>query len=116
MALIKIANVYNSEMAVNIAGRGWFTVLGEPVVVVDLINTVAAPGSSTGEDLLSADRGAEAWKAVGQPYPMLPHCWLLLRYAGYHAGWERRWQAGGVGSIRWGRSAIRTGHEPTSRI
>jgi predicted RNA-binding Zn ribbon-like protein len=28
---------------------------------VDLINTVAAPGSSVADDLLSADRGAQAW-------------------------------------------------------
>ena len=48
-------------MAVSAAGRGRYAVIGEPVVAVDLINTVAAPGSARGEDLLSADRGAEAW-------------------------------------------------------
>jgi transcriptional regulator with XRE-family HTH domain len=34
---------------------------------------------------------------------------------GYDSGRERRWAAGGVGLTLWGRSAIRTGHEPTSR-
>ena len=34
---------------------------GEPIVAVDLINTVAVPGSAVTEDFLSADRGAEAW-------------------------------------------------------
>jgi len=35
--------------------------IGEPIVAVDLINTVAAPGSPAEDDLLSADPGAEAW-------------------------------------------------------
>jgi predicted RNA-binding Zn ribbon-like protein len=61
MALIEISNVNNSGTAVSATGRGRFAVIGEPLVAVDLINTVAAPGSSTGDDLLSADRGAEAW-------------------------------------------------------
>jgi len=61
MALIEISNICNSDMAVNTADRGRLAVVGEPIVAVDLINTVAAPGSSTGEDLLSARRGAEAW-------------------------------------------------------
>ena len=61
MGLIEIPNVYNSDMAVSTAGRGRSAVIGEPIVAVDLINTVAAPGSALGEDLLSADRGAEAW-------------------------------------------------------
>ena len=61
MALIEIPNVYTSDMAVHTAGRGRFTVIGEPIIAVDLINTVAAPGSPTAEDLLPADRDAEAW-------------------------------------------------------
>jgi predicted RNA-binding Zn ribbon-like protein len=61
MALIEIPNVYNSDMAVGAAARGRFAVIGEPIVAVDLINTVAAPGSPAGDDLLSAERGAQAW-------------------------------------------------------
>jgi predicted RNA-binding Zn ribbon-like protein len=38
--------------------------IGEPIVAVDLINTVAAPGSSADNDLLSADCGAEEWWQV----------------------------------------------------
>ena len=60
MTPIEIPNAYNSNMVVN-TGRGRFTVVGEPIVAVDLINTVAAPGSSTGEDLLLAEPDAEAW-------------------------------------------------------
>jgi len=48
-------------MAVSTAGRGRFAVVGEPVVAVDLINTVAGPGSPLAEDLLSTDRDADAW-------------------------------------------------------
>jgi predicted RNA-binding Zn ribbon-like protein len=61
MALIEIPNVYNSDMAVKTADRGRFAVIGEPIVAVDLINTVAAPGSPVADDLLSATRGATAW-------------------------------------------------------
>jgi predicted RNA-binding Zn ribbon-like protein len=61
MGLIEIPNVYNSGIAVSAAGRGRPAVIGEPIVAVDLINTVAVPGSATGEDLLSSDRGAEVW-------------------------------------------------------
>jgi predicted RNA-binding Zn ribbon-like protein len=61
MGLIEISNIYNSDMAVSAVGRGRYAVIGEPIVAVDLINTVAAPGSARGEDLLSADRGAAAW-------------------------------------------------------
>ncbi len=60
MALIEIANSYNSRVP-GTAGRGRFALVGEPVVAVDLINTVAVPGSAIGDDLLSADGGAEAW-------------------------------------------------------
>ena len=60
IAFIKISNGYTAVMAVSTAGRGRFAVFGEPIVGVDLINTVAAPGSAA-EDLLSTDRDAEAW-------------------------------------------------------
>lgn len=61
MALIEIPNAYNSDMAVSTVVRGRFAVVGEPIVAVDLINTVAPPGSPAGDDLLSADRDADAW-------------------------------------------------------
>ena len=61
MTLIEIPNICNSEIAVSGADRGRFAIIGEPVVAVDLINTVAAPGSAVADDLLSADRGAAAW-------------------------------------------------------
>src|SRR5271170_7011912 len=60
MALIEIPNIGNPDMTVSAAGRGRLAVIGEPVVAVDLIN-VAAPGSAVADDLLSTDRGAEAW-------------------------------------------------------
>jgi predicted RNA-binding Zn ribbon-like protein len=55
MALIEIPNVYDSDMAVSTARRGRFAVIGEPVVAVDLINTVAPPGTPAADDLLSSD-------------------------------------------------------------
>jgi predicted RNA-binding Zn ribbon-like protein len=61
MALIEMPNAYNSDMAVSTVWRGRFAVVGEPVVAVDLIDTVAPPGSPAADDLLSADRDAEAW-------------------------------------------------------
>jgi predicted RNA-binding Zn ribbon-like protein len=61
MALIEIPNICNSDRVVSGAGRSRFAIIGEPVVAVDLINTVAAPGSAVADDLLSADRGAQAW-------------------------------------------------------
>jgi predicted RNA-binding Zn ribbon-like protein len=64
MALIEIPNSYNSAGPVGPAGpagRGRFALIGEPVVAVDLINTVAVPGSPAADDLLSADHGAETW-------------------------------------------------------
>ena len=63
MALIEVANAYTCIMAIG-AWHGRFTVIGEPIVAVDLINTVAPPGSPRGEDLLTADRDAEAWWRV----------------------------------------------------
>jgi predicted RNA-binding Zn ribbon-like protein len=61
MALIEIPNICNSDMAASGTGRGRLAIIGEPVVAVDLINTVATPGSAAADDLLSADRGAETW-------------------------------------------------------
>src|SRR5580658_9483070 len=61
MALIEIPNGYNSGTPAGDGGRGRFALIGEPIVAVDLANTVAAPGSPAGDDLLSADRGAQAW-------------------------------------------------------
>jgi predicted RNA-binding Zn ribbon-like protein len=61
MTVINIPNAYNVDMAISAAARARFVVTGEPIVAVDLINTVAAPGSPTAGDLLSADRDAEAW-------------------------------------------------------
>jgi predicted RNA-binding Zn ribbon-like protein len=58
---IKIPNVYTGNMTVSTIGRGHFAVVGEPVVAVDLINTVAAAGSATAKDLLSSDQDAELW-------------------------------------------------------
>src|SRR5215469_2956445 len=61
MTLIDISDVYTSDMAVSTAGRARFAVVGEPIVALDLIDTVAAPGSAGAADLLSAERDAEAW-------------------------------------------------------
>jgi predicted RNA-binding Zn ribbon-like protein len=47
-------------MVINAGGRR-FAVIGEPIVAVDLINTVAPPGTPAADDLLPADRDAEAW-------------------------------------------------------
>jgi predicted RNA-binding Zn ribbon-like protein len=61
MALIEIPNADHWPGPAGAPGRGRFALIGEPIVAVDLANTVAAPGSPAGDDLLSADRGAEAW-------------------------------------------------------
>jgi len=61
MALIKIPNVYNSDMAADASGRSRIAIIGEPIVAADLINTGAAPGSAVSDDLLSAERGTAAW-------------------------------------------------------
>jgi predicted RNA-binding Zn ribbon-like protein len=61
MALIEIPYRYNSPASADAPDRGRFALIGEPIVAVDLINTVTAPGSSAGDDLLWTDRGAEAW-------------------------------------------------------
>lgn len=60
MALIEIPNAYSAGPA-DAPGRGRFVLIGEPIVAVDLINTVTAPGSSAADDLLWTDSGAEAW-------------------------------------------------------
>jgi len=61
MALIEIPNAYTFNMAINAVGRDRFAVMGEPIVAVDLVNTVAVPGSPAAGDLLPTDRDAEAW-------------------------------------------------------
>ena len=60
MTLIEIPNISDSDTAASTA-RGRFAVIGEPIVAVDLVNTLAVPGSLVADDLLSADRGAAAW-------------------------------------------------------
>jgi predicted RNA-binding Zn ribbon-like protein len=62
IAIIEIPNAYTFNMAVS--GSGRFAVVGEPIVAVDLIDTIAMPGSPAAEDLLSADRDARAWWRV----------------------------------------------------
>lgn len=62
--------------------RGRFALPGEPVVAVDLINTVVAPGSLVAGDLLSDDDGAEAWwrlESARVPSGDLPDPGLLRR-------------------------------------
>src|SRR5262245_40244343 len=59
MAFIKFPNAYTADMAIS-AGRKRFAVAGEPIVAVDLIDTVAAPGSAAG-DLLATEGDALAW-------------------------------------------------------
>jgi len=61
MALIEISNIYSYGTAESTVSRSRLAIIGEPIVAVDLINTIAAPGSPVPDDLLSADRGAEAW-------------------------------------------------------
>jgi Putative stress-induced transcription regulator len=61
MLLIEIPNAYTLIMAISATGPKRIAVIGEPIVAVDPINTVAAPGSPTAGDLLTADHGAQAW-------------------------------------------------------
>lgn len=59
-----------------------FAVIGEPVVAVDLINTAAAPGSPTPDDLQAADRDVQAWRRIERtrvPGGDLPDIWPLRR-------------------------------------
>jgi hypothetical protein len=64
MTLIEIPNAYTLDMAISAKGPERFAVIGEPIVAVDLINTIAAPGSTAADDLLTADRDAQAWWRV----------------------------------------------------
>jgi predicted RNA-binding Zn ribbon-like protein len=82
MTLIEIPNAYTSDMAVSTARRGRFAVVGEPIVALDLIDTVAAPGSPAADDLLAAERDAEAWwriEAARVPDGDLPDIRALRR-------------------------------------
>ena len=60
MALIEFFDTADADSAVS-PPRGRLAIVGESIVAVDLINTVAAPGSAAAGDLLAADRGAQAW-------------------------------------------------------
>jgi predicted RNA-binding Zn ribbon-like protein len=65
MALIEIPHMVGGA-----TGQGRPAIIGEPIVAVDLINTVAAPGTPAPDDLLLTDRGAEAWwRIVGTRVP-----------------------------------------------
>jgi predicted RNA-binding Zn ribbon-like protein len=57
MGLIEIPNTCNLGMG----GKGRQVVVGESIVAVDLINTVAAPGSPVPDDLLAAGGAVRAW-------------------------------------------------------
>ena len=48
-------------MAISATDPRRFAVIGEPIVAVDLINTVATPGSPAADDLLTADGDAQTW-------------------------------------------------------
>ena len=48
-------------MSLSAAGHRRFAVLGEPIVAVDLINTIAPPRSPVADDLLRADGNAAVW-------------------------------------------------------
>ena len=82
MAVIKIPNAYTFDMAISATGPRRFAVIGEPVVAVDLINTIAAPGSPTADDLLTTDRDVHAWwriEGTRVPSGDLPDIRALLR-------------------------------------
>jgi predicted RNA-binding Zn ribbon-like protein len=82
MALIEISNISNSATPVSAGERRRLALIGEPILAVDLINTVAAPGSPAGEDLLSTDPGAEAWwrmQRARMPRGNLPEIGALRR-------------------------------------
>jgi predicted RNA-binding Zn ribbon-like protein len=66
MALIEIPNARCSGASPTAAGRGRLTLIGEPIVAVDLVNTGAAPGSPARDDLLASKRGAQAWWQIEQ--------------------------------------------------
>jgi hypothetical protein len=48
-------------MSVSASGHRRFAVLGEPIVAVDLIDTIAPPGSPVADDLLRVGENAAAW-------------------------------------------------------
>jgi predicted RNA-binding Zn ribbon-like protein len=64
-----------------VADRGRFAVLGEPIVAVDLIDTIALPGSPTAADLLSDDSVAIWWRLESARVPPgdLPDIYALRR-------------------------------------
>jgi len=65
-----------------VADRGRFAVLGEPIVAVDLIDTIALPGSPMAADLLSDDDSAAAWwrlESARVPPGDLPGIYALRR-------------------------------------
>src|SRR6267142_7138272 len=49
------------DMAISATDPRRFAVIGEPIVAVDLINTVATPGSPAADDLLTADGDVQTW-------------------------------------------------------
>jgi hypothetical protein len=92
------------------------------VVVISQIR-VPQPGSGPGQlaTLLARKCGRDTASAAFQymtPITASPADADIFSYrqGATMRSWERRWLAGGAGSILWGRLAIRTGHEPTSRI
>src|SRR6185437_12717851 len=52
-----------------VADRGRFAVFGEPIVAVDLIDTIALPGSPRAADLLSDDSAAAWWRLESARVP-----------------------------------------------
>jgi predicted RNA-binding Zn ribbon-like protein len=65
-----------------VADRGRFAMLGEPIVAVDLIDTIALPGSPMAADLLSDDDSAAAWwrlESARVPPGDLPDIYALRR-------------------------------------
>src|SRR5262249_50724712 len=104
-----IPNVYNSDMTASAAGRGRLAIVGEPIVAVDLINTVAAPGSAVTNDLLSAERGTATWWWIERarvPGEGLPDIQALRRLrsalgvAGHAGGAGRRRPRPAGGRVR----------------
>ena len=82
MALIEIPNAYTCNMAINAIGGGRLAVIGEPIVAVDHVNTVAVPGSPAAVNLLPTDRDAAAWwrlETARVPSGDLPDLWALRR-------------------------------------
>jgi predicted RNA-binding Zn ribbon-like protein len=55
------------RMAVSDADSGRFRLVGEPIVAVDLINTVVSPGSPRPGDLLGTAADADAWWLIEAP-------------------------------------------------